>query len=86
MVPLQVVTMLFVAVGALAVVLARDIVRQAIVLSIYGLGVVVLFVVFQAPDVALSALVVSGIAYPLVLVAAIAKVRSRAKHEEANDT
>ena len=85
MVPLQAVTMLLVAVGALAVVLARDVVRQAIVLSIYGLGVVVLFVVFQAPDVALSALVVSGIAYPLVLVAAIAKVRSRAKHEEANE-
>lgn len=85
MVPLQVVTMLLVAMGALAVVLARDLVRQAIVLSIYGLAVVVLFVVFQAPDVALSALVVSGIAYPLVLVAAIAKVRSRAKHEEAND-
>jgi energy-converting hydrogenase B subunit D len=84
-VPLQLVSMLFVAVGALAVVLARDVVRQAIVLSIYGLGIVVLFVVFQAPDVALSALVVTGIAYPLVLVAAIAKVRSRAKHEEAND-
>jgi energy-converting hydrogenase B subunit D len=83
-IPLQVVTMLLVAAGALAVVLARDVVRQAIVLSIYGLGVVVLFVVFQAPDVALSALVVSGIAYPLVLVAAIAKVRSRAKHEAAN--
>jgi uncharacterized MnhB-related membrane protein len=77
--------MLLVAVGALAVVLARDVVRQAIVLSIYGLGVVVLFVVFQAPDVALSALVVSGIAYPLVLVAAIARVRGRAKHDRANE-
>jgi uncharacterized MnhB-related membrane protein len=84
-VPLQLVTMVFVAVGALAVALARDVVRQAVVLSIYGLGVVLLFLVFQAPDVALSALVVSGIAYPLVLVAAIAKVRSRAKHEEANE-
>jgi uncharacterized MnhB-related membrane protein len=70
---------------ALAVVLARDVIRQAIVLSIYGLGVVALFVVFQAPDVALSALVVSGIAYPLVLVAAIARVRGRAKHKEANE-
>ena len=45
---------------------------QAIVFSIYGFGLVLLFVVFQAPDVALSALVVSGIAYPLVLVGAIA--------------
>jgi uncharacterized MnhB-related membrane protein len=84
-VPLQVVVIAFVATGALAVVLSRDVVRQAIVLSIYGLGVVALFVVFQAPDVALSALVVSGIAYPLVLVAAIARVRGRAKHDEANE-
>ena len=79
MVPLQLVTMLFVAVGGLGVVLARDIVRQAIVFSIYGFALVLLFLVFQAPDVALSALVVSGIAYPLVLVAAIARVRARQK-------
>lgn len=74
MVPLQVVAIAFVAVGALCVVLARDIVRQALVLSLYGFALVVLFLVFQAPDVALSALVVSGIAYPLVLVGAIARV------------
>jgi energy-converting hydrogenase B subunit D len=79
MVPLQLVTMLFVALGGLGVVLARDIVRQAIVFSIYGFALVLLFLVFQAPDVALSALVVSGIAYPLVLVAAIARVRAREK-------
>lgn len=79
MVPLQSVALLFVAAGGLAVVLARDIVRQAILFSIYGFALVVLFVVFQAPDVALSALVVSGIAYPLVLVAAIARVREREK-------
>lgn len=81
MIPLQVVAMLFVALGALLVVLARDVVRQAIVLSIYGLGVAVLFLVFQAPDVALSELVVGGIAYPLVLVTALARVRGRRKHE-----
>ena len=85
MIPLQAVTILLVAGGALAVVLARDMVRQAILLSIYGLGVVGLFVVFQAPDVALSELVVSGVAYPLVLVVAIARVRGRAKHEEETD-
>ena len=82
MVSLQLVTMLFVALGGLGVVLARDIVRQAIVFSIYGFALVLLFLVFQAPDVALSALVVSGIAYPLVLVAAIARVRARQKQLE----
>lgn len=74
MIPLQSVAILFVALGALCVVLARDVVRQAILLSLYGFALVVLFVVFQAPDVALSALVVSGIAYPLVVVGAIARV------------
>jgi uncharacterized MnhB-related membrane protein len=79
MVPLQVVAILFVALGATAVVLSRDIVRQAIVLSIYGFGLAVLFVVYQAPDVALSAIVVGGIAYPLVLVSAIARVAAQRK-------
>jgi uncharacterized MnhB-related membrane protein len=69
--------MLFVALGALAVVLSRDIVKQALVFSVYGFALVVLFVVLQAPDVALSALVVSGIAYPIVLVSAIARVSAK---------
>ena len=77
MIPLQLVTILLVALAAPAVVLTRDLVRQAIVLGFYGFGLVVLFTVFQAPDVALSELVVSGIAYPLVLVVTIARVRAR---------
>jgi uncharacterized MnhB-related membrane protein len=79
MVPLQSVALLFVALGALLTVLARDVVRQALLFTLYGLGLVVLFLVFQAPDVALSALVVSAIAYPLVLVGAIARVAARRK-------
>jgi energy-converting hydrogenase B subunit D len=80
-VPLQAVAILFVALGALGVVLARDLVRQAMLLSIYGFGLVALFLIFQAPDVALSELVVSGLAYPLVLVGAIARVRARQKRK-----
>jgi energy-converting hydrogenase B subunit D len=79
MVPLQLVVIVFAAAGGLAVVRVRDIVRQAILFSLYGFALVVLFVVLQAPDVALSALAVSGIAYPLVLVSAIARVRARDK-------
>jgi energy-converting hydrogenase B subunit D len=78
-VPLQAVAFLFTALGALLVVLARDLVRQALLFSLYGLSLVVLFLVFQAPDVALSALVVSAIAYPLVLVGAIARVHGDRK-------
>ena len=84
MVPLQAVAILFVALGALGVVLARDLVRQALLLSIYGFGLVALFVVFQAPDVALSELVVSGLAYPFVLVGAIARVRAGQKRRSGS--
>jgi energy-converting hydrogenase B subunit D len=78
-IPLQAVVMVLVGITGLAVVLTRDVARQAVVLGIYGLLLVVLFLVLQAPDVALSALVVSSVAYPLVLVSAIARVRGRAK-------
>jgi uncharacterized MnhB-related membrane protein len=81
-IPLQSVALLFAALGALLVVLAPDVVRQALLFSLYGFSLVVLFLVFQAPDVALSALVVSGIAYPLVLVGAIARVHAERKRKE----
>jgi uncharacterized MnhB-related membrane protein len=84
-IPLQVVACAFVAVGAVAVVCCRDLVRQAIVVSIYGFALTVLFVVLQAPDVALSELAVGGIAYPLVLVAVVARVRALRKHREADE-
>jgi uncharacterized MnhB-related membrane protein len=75
-IPLQSVAIALTAVGATAVVLARDLVRQAILFSFYSLGLTALFVVFQAPDVALSEVVVGTVAYPLVLVPAIARIRS----------
>ena len=59
------------------VVLARDLLRQALLNGFYGLVLVVLFLVFQAPDVALSALAVGGGAAPLVILATLAKLRAR---------
>jgi uncharacterized MnhB-related membrane protein len=50
-----------------------------IVNGFYGLVLVVLFVVYGAPDVALSMLVVSTVAYPLVLLVAISRVRSHGR-------
>ena len=75
--PLQAVAIALAAVGATAVVLSRDLVRQAILLSFYGIALTALFVVLQAPDVALSELVVGAVAYPLVLVPAIARIKRR---------
>ena len=70
MIPLQAAIIGLVAVGALAVVLTRDLVRLTMASSLYALLLVVLFLVFQAPDVALSELVVGAVGFPLVIVVA----------------
>ena len=64
-----------VGLGGAAVVAVRDPLRQALVFGLFGLALGVLFVVFQAPDVALSALVASSVAFPFILVTALAKMR-----------
>jgi energy-converting hydrogenase B subunit D len=76
MAPLQATIMVLVAAGAFAVALTNDLVRLVLVSSAYTLLLVVLFVVLQAPDVALSMLVVGIIAYPLVLLVAIVRDRT----------
>jgi uncharacterized MnhB-related membrane protein len=42
-------------------------------------------VIYGAPDVALSMLVVGGVAYPLVVLVAIARVRARKGEEESEE-
>jgi len=79
LVPLQSVGFALVALGAPAIVLTRDLLRLVIVNGFYGLVLVVLFVVYGAPDVALSMLVVSTVAYPLGLLVAISRVRSHGR-------
>jgi uncharacterized MnhB-related membrane protein len=74
---LQVTVLILVAAGATAVVLIRRLVHQVLVLSVYGVLLGVLFLVFQAPDVALSALTVGAIALPVVLLLTLAKTRKR---------
>jgi multicomponent Na+:H+ antiporter subunit A len=76
-IPLQIVAIALVGLAGLAVVTARDPLRQAIVLGLFGLGLGILFVVFQAPDVALSALVASTVALPFILLTALAKLGGR---------
>jgi energy-converting hydrogenase B subunit D len=56
-------------------VLARDPLRQAMLASIYGLILGILFFVWQAPDVALSQTVVGAVALPLMVLLALAKMR-----------
>ena len=71
----QVVAMALVAIGAWSVVAARDPTRQAIVASLYGLSLGILFFAFQAPDVALSNIVIGAVAMPTMILLAIARTR-----------
>jgi len=75
LVPLQSVAFALVVLGATAIVLTHDLLRLAVVNGFYGLILVLLFVVYGAPDVALSMLVVSTVAYPLLLLVAITRIR-----------
>jgi energy-converting hydrogenase B subunit D len=63
--------MALVVLMATAVALTREPVRQAMVLSGYGLTLCVLFVVVQAPDVAMSQLAVGTVVLPLIVLLAI---------------
>jgi uncharacterized MnhB-related membrane protein len=63
-------------IAALAVVLTDDLIRLAMMASFYTLTLVIFFLLLQAPDVALSELVVGTIAYPVVLLVAILVDRS----------
>lgn len=76
MIPLQAVVIALTAAAGLAVVLTRDLVRLALMASVFGLVLVVLFLVLQAPDVALSELVVGAVGFPLVIAVAIALDRA----------
>jgi energy-converting hydrogenase B subunit D len=75
--PLQAVALVLAAFGAACVALCRNPLRQIILSGVYGLVLAVLFVTLQAPDVALSMLVVSTVASPLIVLAAIARNRQR---------
>jgi uncharacterized MnhB-related membrane protein len=77
MTALQLAALVLVAVGALAVVAARDPLRQAIVASFYGLSLGVLFFTFGAPDVALSSIVIGSVALPTIILLALAKISDR---------
>ena len=80
--PLQAFSLLLVAAGATAVALCLDPLRQILISGLYGLLLVVLLVVLQAPDVALSMLVVTTIAYPLIVLIAVGRTRRERREDE----
>ncbi|MFJ5033811.1 Na(+)/H(+) antiporter subunit B [Streptomyces sp. NPDC088560] len=78
------VALLLVAASATAAALARDPVRQAVLLAVLGLCLTVLFTLLQAPDAALSQLGVGTAVTPLLILLTVRKVRrdTAARHEQ----
>jgi uncharacterized MnhB-related membrane protein len=66
------------AVGT-AVVLTRDLARQALTFGAYGLILAMAMFLLQAPDVALSQLVVGSIVLPVLLLVTITRVGRRSE-------
>lgn len=64
------------------VVLARDPLRQALILGIYGMTMIAAFFALQAPDVALSAIVVTTVGLPPMVLLAIRKLREYESEED----
>ena len=79
---LQIVALAAVAIGGGAVVMAPDPLRQTLVLSVFGMALTMLFFVFQAPDVALSEIVVSTVGLPVMILLALRKVRENEREQE----
>jgi energy-converting hydrogenase B subunit D len=79
---LQAVALSGLCVVALAVVLTHDPLRQAFVVGIYGFLLAITFFLFQAPDVALSEIVVATVALPVMILLALAKIREQEEERE----
>jgi uncharacterized MnhB-related membrane protein len=82
---LEVASLTFVALAGTAVVFSPDPLRQAIVLGLYGFALTAMFFILQAPDVALSEIVVSGVGLPLIVLAALRKIAQQQSAIEATD-
>jgi energy-converting hydrogenase B subunit D len=72
---------LFVLVGitGAGVVFSRDPIRQVMAMAGHGLGLTLLFLVLQAPDVAFSELTVGTAALPLLFLVVLASIRNDRK-------
>jgi energy-converting hydrogenase B subunit D len=76
---LQASILVLLAAGATAVAMTRVPVRQVIVLGGYGLLLAILFMAFQAPDVALSELTVGAVILPVLLLLTLDKVKGKSR-------
>ena len=71
---LQAIALLVTAAFATTVVLVREPKRQIVIYMMYGLSLTILFVLLQAPDVALSELAVGSVAVPFAVLATLVRL------------
>jgi energy-converting hydrogenase B subunit D len=81
----QLAALILVAVTATVVVFTPDALRQALVLGIFGLALTLLFFTFQAPDVALSEIVISTLGLPLIILLALRKISEQERSREQEE-
>jgi energy-converting hydrogenase B subunit D len=77
------VALTLVALAGTAVILTDLPSRMAVSLSVFGVTLVVLFVILQAPDVALSELGIGGAVVPLMVMLTVRTLRKDRPQREA---
>jgi energy-converting hydrogenase B subunit D len=82
---LQIIGLTAVALGGAAVVFTGEALRQTMVLGIYGIALTFLFFTFQAPDVALSEIVITSVGLPIIILAALRKIRQQADERKSKE-
>jgi uncharacterized MnhB-related membrane protein len=80
---LQLLLFVLLALSGMQVVRTREPVAQTITIGFYGLVLSLLFFLHQAPDVALSQIVVGAVALPLMVLLALAKIARADQVREA---
>jgi uncharacterized MnhB-related membrane protein len=78
----QAVALFAMAIVGTIVVLTRDPVRQALSLGMYGMAMVLVFFALQAPDVSLSAIVVTTVGLPPMVLLALRKIHAYEREED----
>ncbi|HVX87259.1 MAG TPA: DUF4040 domain-containing protein [Phycisphaerae bacterium] len=74
---LQITMLAMAALFGTALVFAREPASQAVGISFYGLVLALMFFVFQAPDVALSQVVIGAVGLPLMVMLTLAGLKRR---------
>jgi uncharacterized MnhB-related membrane protein len=82
---LQIAALAAVALAGGAVAITGPPLRQTIVLGVYGLALTMLFFVFQAPDVALSEIVISTVGLPVMILLALRKIAEQEREHEEDE-